>query len=332
MEIHAESLAALRHTHDYIGSQESAERRTRAVLFITLAMMVVEVAAGWLTGSMALLADGWHMGSHAAALGIAAFAYAFARRHAMNPRFTFGTGKVGFLGGYTSAVLLGVIALGILGESLDRLLHPVVVHFDQALAVAVLGLIVNTVCALILGHDHDHGEGHAHHGHHAHDHDHDHTRDRNHAAHQARHRDDNLHAAWIHVIADAVTSVTAIIALACGRWLGWVWMDPVMGVLGSILIARWSWGLLRSSGRVLLDVAESDELLAHVRNHLESDGETRVADLHVWRVGPAGHACIVSLVTDHPSRVEEYRARLAHITGLEHVTIEVNACTCEGNR
>lgn len=333
-QVHEDRLAFLRHSHDYAGNAASAERRTRIVIGITLVMMIVEVAAGWMTGSMALLADGWHMGSHAAALGIAAFAYAFARRESANPRFTFGTGKVGFLGGYTSAVLLGVIALAILLESLERLVHPIAVRFDEALVVAVVGLVVNAVCAVILGHDHDHeharDDEHAHGGHHEHDHDHGHAHDHphDHAQVSGRGRDENLHAAWMHVVADAITSVTAIAALVCGRWLGWIWMDPLMGVLGSLLIARWSVGLLKSSGLVLLDVAESDELLHRVRALLEADGEARVADLHIWRVGPAGHACIVSIVSDRPLCADEYRARLASVAGLEHLTIEVNACDC----
>lgn len=304
--MHTDSLARWQCDHDYLPpSQRSAERRTRLVVALTLATMVVELAAGYLTGSLALVADGWHMGSHAAALGITAFAYAFARRHADDARFTFGTGKVGSLAGYSSALLLAVIALWMGAQAVDRLLAPVAIEFDAALAVAVVGLAVNVACALILGQREPGHDGPRH-------------------GEPRRHHDHNLRSAYRHVLADALTSLLAIAALAGGKYLGWTWLDPLMGLVGAALISWWAWGLLRDSGRVLLDAEDNSGLVRQLTRLAESGGD-RVADLHVWRVGPASHACIVSIVTHDPRPAEHYKAKFA-LPGIAHLTVEVNAC------
>jgi cation diffusion facilitator family transporter len=270
-------------------------------------MMVVEIAGGTIFGSMALLADGWHMGTHAAALGITAFAYAYARRNADNPSYTFGTGKVGVLGGYTSAVVLGVIALMMLWESGRRLVSPVPIRFNEAILVACLGLVVNLVSAyLLMGSRHRHGERDEH------DHDHNH------------HQDHNIRAAYLHVIADALTSVLAIIALTTGRFFGWVWMDPVMGIVGAFIIARWSYGLLRDTSKVLLDGEARAGITASIRKTLESEGDNRVSDLHVWRVGSHDFAAIITVLTHNPESPDHYKSLLSKYPELNHVTVEVH--------
>ena len=302
-------LSTWQHDHRF-GTDEpaSGERRTRWVVAITLAMMAGEIAAGSIYGSMALLADGWHMGTHAAALGVTLFAYVYARRHAGDPRYTFGTGKVGALGGFASAVGLAVVALLVLGESAMRLASPVAIRFDEAIAVAVLGLAVNVGCAWLLR-EHDHGPGE-----HGHEHQHEHR----------HHRDHNLRAAYLHVLADALTSVLAIAALLAGRSLGWAWMDPIMGVVGGAVIARWSWSLLRETSRVLLDGEVSSARRLAMVQAVERAGGVQVADLHVWRVGPRHLAAIVSVVAAVPREPGHYRALLAGFEDLAHVTIEVH--------
>jgi cation diffusion facilitator family transporter len=329
----AHDLSLWAHGHDYgTAAQVRAEGFTRAVVALTLGFMVVELVAGWLTGSMALLADGWHMGSHAAALGIAAYAYAFARRHRADPRFTFGTGKVSSLAGYSSALLLGAGALWMLVESLGRLVDPVPIRYGDALLVAALGLGVNLFSAWLLDRA---GEGHGHHGH---DHHHDHGQDHHHGhddhdhvqvqgrPQDARPQDHNLRAAYLHVLADALTSVLALVALGLGMAFGWAFLDPLMGVAGALLVGTWAWGLARDSAAVLLDAGDHGDIAAAVRGAIEADADNQVADLHLWRVGPGGHACIVSLVTHKPRPVEHYRALLAGLPGLLHVTVEVNHC------
>jgi len=309
--IHDPELRPFTHAHRFgTDARTAGERRTRWVVALTVAMMVGEIACGALFGSMALLADGWHMGTHAAALAVAAFAYWYARRHASDPRYTFGTGKVGALAGFGSAVGLAVVALVVVGESALRLATPAPIRYDQALAVAALGLVVNLASALLLrdGHAHDH-EGN------------DHGHDPDGAAH---HHDHNLRGAYLHVLADALTSVLALAALAAGKVLGWTWTDPVTGLVGGAVIARWSWGLLRDTSAVLLDGEVSEERRRGIRASLEADGETRVADLHVWRVGPAHLAAIVSVVTESPRPPAHYRALLAHEADLAHVTVEVH--------
>ncbi len=309
--MHDHPLERWRHEHDFLGADhERNERRTRVVIALTLVMMVAEVAAGLLTGSMALLADGWHMATHAGALALSAAAYAFARRHARSSRYVFGTGKVGDLAGFASAVLLAAIA-GLIGfESFQHLLARPAIRFDEAILVALVGLAVNLASAWILGaghsHAHDHAHGHAH-----------------------AHSDHNLRSAYLHVMADALTSVFAIAALLAGKFLGWDWMDPLCGLLGALVILRWSLALARDTGAVLLDTENDPELAERVRARLEETNGDRVTDLHVWRVGPGRFAAIVSLVSDDPHAPEQYKERLTNIACLAHVTVEVNPCPGE---
>ncbi|HZM00961.1 MAG TPA: CDF family Co(II)/Ni(II) efflux transporter DmeF [Planctomycetota bacterium] len=315
--MHFTTLDRLRHDHAF-GTEQSSpgERRTRLVAGLTAVFMAVEIACGMLFGSMALVADGWHMGTHAAAIGVAAYAYAFARRHATSSRFSFGTGKVGALAGFGSAVALALVALLIFGQSVARLVSPVAIRFDEAIWVAALGLGVNLASALLLR------DGHAQvHAGHEHGHEHRHER-----AHAHPHHDRNLRAAYLHVLADALTSVLAIVALTAGKLLGWAWMDPAMGLVGSIVIATWSWELLRDTGGVLLDAELDEHGRAELQRLIEADADTRVADLHVWRVGPAHLAAIVSVVTHEAREPEHYKALLAGRGDLAHVTVEVHRC------
>jgi cation diffusion facilitator family transporter len=306
--MHSHAIEQWQHDHAFLGERhERNELRTRIVIGLTLAMMVAEIGAGIAFGSMALLADGLHMATHAGALALAAAAYAFARRHLHNPRFTFGTGKVGELAGFASAVSLAIVALLIGWESVERLGSPVRINFDEAIGVAVVGLVVNLASAWLLHGGHDHG------AHHDHDHHHHH------------HHDNNLRAAYLHVLADALTSVLAIAGLLAGSLYGWVWMDPAVGILGALVIARWSFGLMKDSGAVLLDAAADPGLAGSIRSELERDGD-RVTDLHVWRVGPGHNAAVLSLVTHGPRAPQHYKGRLLGMAGLCHVTVEVLQC------
>jgi cation diffusion facilitator family transporter len=290
--MHSEPTDLPEHDHVYLGEHHDRNaRRTWWVVGLTLAMMIGEIAAGTLFGSMALLADGWHMATHAGALGIAGLAYAYARRHARNARFSFGTGKVGDLAGFASALIMAVAAVLIAVESVQRVFLPVTIEFIDAIAVAVLGLAVNLVSAMLL----DSGRGH----------DHDH----------------NLRAAYLHVLADAVTSIAAIAALVLGRWLGWAWLDPVIGLAGAMVIARWALGMMRDTGAVLLDAAGDPALARAVRAAIEV-GDEKVNDLHLWRVGPGRHAAIVSLTTTVPLEPDAYKLRLAHLPQIVHVSVE----------
>lgn len=321
--MHAQTLEGYRHDHLFLGDDHARnERKTRIVIAVCGAMMAAEIGGGALFGSMALIADGIHMSTHAGALLIAALAYGYARRHARDARFAFGTGKFGDLAGYTSAIALAMIALLIGYESVERLLHPVRIAFNEAIPVACLGLGVNCLSAWLLKDDHDHHDGHAHDDHMHDDHGHD-----DHDRHRAQDRDLNLRAAYIHVLADAVVSVCAIIGLVAGRELGWIWMDPVMGIAGALVISLWSWGLVRAAGAVLLDMRPSQDLAAAIGARLETAGD-RVADLHLWQVGPGHNAAIVSLVTHTPQAPSVYKGRLSGLPGLSHVTVEV--ATCEG--
>lgn len=303
------------HDHVFLGSAHDRNaRRTLWVVGLTGIMMVAEIAAGYWSGSMALLADGFHMATHAGALGIAAAAYAYARRHATSRRYSFGTGKVGDLAGFASALILAMIALGIGAESIRRLFEPTSVAFGEATIVAVIGLVVNLASAALLGgghHHHGHGHGHAH----THDHDHDH-----HDHHHGGGQDNNLRSAYMHVLADALTSVLAILALLAGWFLDWTWLDPVMGIVGAVVIARWSWGLMRDTAAILLDTTD-DHVAEEVRELVETPGDARVTDLHVWRIGPEAHAAIVSTIG--PASVGEIRRRLAPVHELRHLTVEV---------
>lgn len=313
----AKTFDHLKHEHVYLGHDHDRNaRRTMWVVLLTAAMMVAEIIAGIAYGSMALLADGFHMATHAGALTVAFLAYAFAKRHARNPRYTFGTGKVGDLSGFASALVLGVIALAIAVESAQRLLNPANVAFDQAIIVAVVGLVVNLVSAVLLagGGHHHHHQGHDHH-HHDHDHDHGHH-------HHGGSTDNNLRAAYLHVLADALTSVLAIVALVAGRWAGWVWLDPLMGIVGAVVIARWSWSLMRETAAVLLDTADA-HLVEEITEQVEGPGDSRIVDLHVWRVGPDAHAAIISVATT--AEIAVLRERLKPVHELQHITIELHA-------
>lgn len=310
-----------RFTHDHVFLGEHHDRNARRaymVILLTVVMMVGEIAAGLMFGSMALLADGFHMSTHACALAIAAAAYAFARRHAHDERFAFGTGKFGELAGYTSAIVLAMVAVLIGFELTMRLVNPIPIRFNDAIAVAVLGLAVNLVSAWLLsGGGHHHHQQHHTHSHHGHDHD-------NHDHHHHAHEDHNLRSAYFHVLADAMTSVLAIVGLLAGMFYGWLWMDAVVGIIGAVVIASWSWGLLRSSGAVLLDARADDALAADVRRLLERDGD-RIADLHLWRLGPGHMGLIVSIVSALPQQPESYKSLLAGLPRLSHVTVEVHA-------
>jgi cation diffusion facilitator family transporter len=304
------------HDHLFDEGSEAAEKSTRLVMWITAVMMLVEIVAGWWFNSMALLADGWHMSSHAIAIGLSAFAYAAARRYAKDPRFSFGTWKIEVLAGFTSAVfLIGVAVLMVLG-SIERLLSPEPIHYQEAIAVGVLGLVVNLVCAWVLGH--------AHHGHHNHGHSHAHS----HAHDHAHQHDLNLKSAYLHVIADAATSVLAIIALIGGWLYGWSWLDPMMGVVGAVLVAAWAKGLVKETSKVLLDREMDHPVVEALRDAIAQEtfsATTRVADLHVWRVGKKAFACAMSLVTtDHDLTPASVRKHLATHTELVHFTIEIH--------
>jgi cation diffusion facilitator family transporter len=299
------------------------------VVALTAVMMVVEIAAGSWFNSMALLADGWHMATHAGAMGLSALAYRFARRHARNPSFTFGTGKVGDLAAYSSGIILAVAALLIGWESLARLMQPLPIGFDQAILVAVLGLIVNLASAAMLWSRHDHGGGH---NDHAHDHGHGHGHAHGHTEAQVRadQVDHNIRSAFIHVAADALTSVMAIVALLAGLWFGAVWLDPLMGLVGAAVILRWSFGLIRDTGGILLDMEAGGDLAAHIRADVESNGGDRVADLHVWRVGPGHFAAIVAIVTRRATDAAALKTTLRARYPLAHLTVEVLASAPPG--
>jgi cation diffusion facilitator family transporter len=301
-------IEALAHDHVFLGKRHDENaRRALWVVALTAVMMVGEIAAGLAFNSMALLADGFHMATHAGALGIAAIAYAYAKRHAHGRRYSFGTGKVGDLAGFASALVLGIVALGIAFESAMRLVDPRPVAFSEATVIAVIGLGVNVVSALLLGHGHDHDHAHDHH--HGDDHHHDH----------AHERDNNLRSAYLHVVADALTSVLAIAALLGGRYLGWVWLDPLMGIVGSVVIAAWAWSLMRDTGAVLLDATDA-AIEAEIRALVEAPGDAKIVDLHVWRVGPGAHSAIISVVG---ATREAVCARVKPVHEIEHLTVEI---------
>lgn len=321
--MHSDNLPAWQHHHQFNAGNTAAERGTRAVMWITAVTMVVEILAGWWFNSMALLADGWHMSSHAVAIGLSALAYASARRYASDPRFAFGTWKIEILGGFASAIfLLGVAGMMLFG-SVERLWSPQPIHYREAIVVAVLGLAVNLVCALILGkahhHGHDHGHGHDHH--HGHDHDH--------------HQDLNLKSAYIHVIADAATSVLAIVALIGGWLYGWSWLDPLMGVIGAVLVAVWAKGLIADTGKVLLDREMDHPVVEEIREVVEAGAEgedSKITDLHVWRVGKGVYSCALTVVThDAKLTAADLRARLSVHEEIVHSTIEIHVCPDTGS-
>jgi len=343
--MHTHDLSAWSHGHSFDAGNSAGERGTRAVMWITAAMMVIEIAAGWLTNSMALMADGFHMSSHAVAIGLSAFAYAAARRHAGDTRYAFGTWKIEVLGGFASAIFLLVVVALMVAGSVERLLSPAPIHYREAIVVAVIGLVVNLVCALILGDAHHHGHaGHGHddHSHHGHDdhgraHSRDHAREVNAQAHahgktheHHGHHDLNLKSAYLHVIADAFTSVLAIAALVGGAMFGWAWLDPAIGIAGAVVVAVWAKGLIAETSKVLLDREMDHPVVGEIREVVERGGaesETRIADLHVWRVGKATYACAISVVTHDreltPVRVREWIAEHEEVV---HTTVEIHHC------
>lgn len=295
-----------KHTHVFDSGNPLAEKNTLRVVILTAVMMVFEIIGGWAFNSMALFADGWHMSSHALALGLSVMAYACARKYAKDPRFAFGTWKIEVLGGYTSAICLVGVAFFMFYESVLRLSRPTPIRFDEAIWVAVIGLIVNLACAWLLGKG-----GHHHHDEHAHHHDH--------------HHDLNLRSAYLHVIADAATSILAIIALICGKFWGATWMDPVMGIIGAILVSVWAYGLLRDTGRVLLDAEMTSPVVAEIREAIESSPMTaEICDLHVWRVGKGKFSCVLSVVNQQDASPDYFRNLLSIHEELVHITVEVN--------
>ena len=308
------------HPHVFLSADhEQNERKTWAVIALCGVMMVVEIGGGSIFGSLAVVADGLHMSTHTAALLIAAFAYTYARRHANDERFVFGTGKLGDLAGFTSATILAMIALLIGYEAVRRFISPVTIHFNVAIPIAIVGLCVNIASAWLLSSEgHDHGRAHAD----AHE-DEKHVHERE-AHHHSADRDNNMRAAYVHVLADAAVSVLAILGLLAARLFGWVWMDPMMGIVGAIVIANWAHRLVRDTGRVLLDMAPDAGLTKRIRASLETEGDT-VSDLHLWRIGPAHLGAVISVATSGNQSPADYKARLAGIADLAHVTVEVQA-------
>jgi len=320
---HAKTVDRFAHSHVSSDINAANERRTLHVVLLTGTTMVVEIIAGHLTGSMALLADGWHMGTHAFALGISYAAYLLARKHQHSEAFSFGTGKFGVLAGYTSAVFLAMAAIWMMVESVLRLVNPVQIAFTEAIWVTLGGLIVNFASVMILhqgGHPHDHAHGHGHD-----DHDHKHPHEHPHP-HEAHHHDHNYRAAYLHVIADTLTSVFALAALLAGRFLGWTFLDPVMGIVGGLLISRWAYLLIKITGLILLDGGVDDAIRSKARTLIEADNDSRVADLHLWRIGSKDVALIVSVVTGVGRQAAEYQSRLNGLPGLAHISVEVHPC------
>jgi len=306
--MHTHDLKDWQHQHKSNNENRTAERNTLRVMWLTLIMMIVEIATGWVSGSMALLADGWHMGTHFFALGITAFAYYFSRKHATDPRYSFGTGKVDVLGGFTSAIVLAVVALLMVVESLQRLLNPENILFNEALIVAIIGLVVNLVSAFLLNdHSHSHGNCDGHHHHHDH----------------------NLKAAYLHVMADALTSLLAIIALLAGKHMGWIWLDPTMGIVGALVISRWAYGLLRDTSRILLDRNDDRKATEQIYSLIETDSDNLIADLHLWMISANKQALILSIVTHYPKPADHYKNLLKRMKKLDHITIEVHAPASE---
>jgi cation diffusion facilitator family transporter len=313
LAMHSKHMDRWIHDHQYNSDASHAEHRTQWVIALTGLTMVAEIVAGWLTGSMALLADGWHMGTHMFALGITVFAYRYARRHRGNPAFTFGTGKVQSLAGFASSIVLGIVALGMAGESVHRLFNQREIHVGQAFIVASIGLVVNLLSVAML---------HPPHAGHDHDHEHDH-------GHSHHHDDHNLRAAFLHVVADALTSLLAMGALLGVRYWNMPWLDPLVGILGAILILVWAFGLLRDTSRVLLDAGVAPETVEQVRTVVEADADNRVVDLHVWSLGGNALSVAITVVTHRPRAPEHYRQLLEPIAMIRHSTIEVVACEGE---
>ncbi|MFV7786119.1 CDF family Co(II)/Ni(II) efflux transporter DmeF [Shewanella marisflavi] len=330
-------LAPWQHSHQFANLNTDGERNTRYVLLLTLFTMIAEIAAGTLYGSMALLADGWHMGTHAAAFLITLFAYHYAKKHANNPKFAFGTGKVSVLGGFTSAVALGLVALLMVVESVSRLFNPEQIHFNEAIFVAVIGLTVNVISVFLLKdhHSHDHHHGHHHHGHghhHGHAHSHKHDKHQEHGHHhdhqheEKGHHDHNLRAAYFHVMADALTSLLAIGALLFGKYLGLTWLDPVMGVVGAVIITSWAWGLMKQTGPILLDASIEKQYVKEMVEFIEDEADHQVSDIHVWPVSADHYAAMVSIVSHDPKDLDYFKHKLAKFERIDHLTVELITC------
>jgi cation diffusion facilitator family transporter len=294
------------HQHNFTAHHNQNERRTWYVLVLTVVTMIIEVTAGSIYGSMALLADGWHMGTHAAAFCITLFTYRYARKHANSDKFSYGAGKVGVLGGFTSAIALGIVAIIMLAESIHRLFLPIEIQFNQSILVAVIGLIVNVASMFLLGHDHSH--------HHDHDHDHHHSHDH------------NLRAAYFHVLADALTSLLAITALLIGKFIGWYWLDPIMGVVGALVITKWAWGLITQTSPILLDASIDQSIQSEIVQTIEKHHQTKVADIHIWKVSADHYAATLVVVTASEINAESLKHQLRKFDKLDHLTIEVNYC------
>ena len=321
--MHNSHLDLWQHQHTFNTDKKASEKRTLIVVIITFITMIAEILVGWLTNSMALFADGCHMGTHAFALGIAFVAYILARKYAKDQRFTFGTWKIEILGAYTSAIVLGIVALYMIFTSVDRLIHPLQIYYDQALIVAVIGLVINLASVLILDpktHSHDHH-------HHEHEHDHEHS-----SSHDNKKDDLNLKAAYFHVLADALTSVFAIIALIGAKYFHINWLDPFMGLVGAALIIKWAASLLRETADILLEKEMDFPIANKIKELIETDGSTQICDLHLWKVASNKYACIIALVTGTNDTIEDYKARLKEIHELVHVTLEINVCRCNLNK
>lgn len=304
--MHIYKIEEWQHHHQFNMENPQGEKNTWKVISLTLIMMVIEVITGLLFGSMALLADGLHMATHTFALGITAIAYYYSRKHAHDRRYSFGTGKIGVLGGYTSAIFLTLVSFAMIFESSIRLVTPISIKFNEAIFVAVIGLVVNLVSAYLLhGHEVDHN-----HSGHEHDDYHDH----------------NLRAAYLHVIADALTSLLAIVALITGKYFGWIWMDPTMGIVGAIVILKWAYSLVKQTGKILLDYNVDKNFMVKIQSLLESDSDTRVSDIHAWKLGSQKYAAIISIVTHYPKAPDYYKALLKSLTDIVHLTIEVHKC------
>ena len=327
--MHKQRIAIWKHQHNFNLDKQGNEVRTRIVVVITFVTMILEIIVGWLTNSMALFADGWHMGTHAFALGITVLAYVLARKYSKDGRFTFGTWKIEILGAFASSIVLGIVGVIMIFSSIQRLLHPLPIQFDEALFVTVFGLTINIICAMILNSNgiHSHNSyGNESHGHsHGDDHGHSHGDDHGHSSDQ-KHGDLNFRSAYLHVIADAFTSVLAIIAIAGAKYFHFNWLDPFMGIVGAGLIIRWSISLLKDTGTVLLDLQAHTPLADQIKERIESDGDTQISDLHLWKVEQNRYACIIALVTGTNCQIEEFKKRLGDLSELVHVSIEVNPC------
>lgn len=313
--MHNEQIELWQHHHIFNVDKKAIEKRTLIVVIITFVTMIAEILFGWISNSMALLADGWHMGTHAFALGISLIAYIAARKYAKDDAFTFGTWKIEILGAYTSAIVLGIVGVIMIYSSIERMIHPLNIYYNQALFVAILGLLVNLVCAIILnsgGHAHEHGLHH--HG------------EDEHSDHKHEHEDLNLKSAYLHVVADAMTSVLAIVALLGAKYFNFIWLDPFMGIVGAGLIIRWSYLLLSDTGGILLEREVNDTIVNEIKSEIESDGDSKICDLHIWRVAQNKYACILSLVSARNYSAKEYKARLEKVHELAHVTIEISEC------